>query len=137
VSNGATATASSTVNVQSVTPGIFVVVKNSDFSLVTASNPARAGDDLAIFATGLGAVTPAVASGQLAPSNPLSTTAAAAVTIGGVAAQVSSPTPVLAPGFVGVYQVNARVGAGTPTGSQPLALSIGGQTSNAVNLVIQ
>ena len=126
------------MNVEFVSPAIFVVVKNSDFSLVTASNPARAGDDLAIFATGLGAVSPAVASGQPAPASPLSsTTAAATVTIGGVAAEVGSPTPVLAPGFVGVYQVNARVATGTPTGTQPLVLSVGGQTSNSISIAVQ
>jgi uncharacterized protein (TIGR03437 family) len=126
------------ITVGTVSPGIFAVVKNADFSLMTASNAARAGDDLAIFATGLGAVSPAVASGQPAPASSLSsTTAGAIVTIGGVAAEVTSPTPVLAPGLVGVYQVNVRVAAGTPTGAQPLVLSIGGQTSNAVSIVVQ
>jgi uncharacterized protein (TIGR03437 family) len=138
VTTGGGVSTGQNITVETVSPAIFVVVKNSDFSLVTASNPVQAGDDLAIFATGLGAVSPAVASGQPAPASPLSSsTAAAIVTIGGVAAEVSSPTPVLAPGFVGVYQVNVRVAAGTPAGTQPLSLSIGGQTSNSVSIVVQ
>jgi len=138
VTTGGGVTAGESITVGTVSPAIFVVVKNADFSLATAANPVRAGDDLAIFATGLGAVSPAVASGQLAPPSPLSSTAVAAtVTIGGVAAEVSSPTPVLAPGFAGVYQVNVRVAAGTPGGAQPLVLSIGGETSNSIAIAVE
>ena len=125
-----------TVAFSAYAPGIFAVVKNSDFSLVSAANPVRAGDAVAVFATGLGAGTPAVASGQLAPSSPLSSTVATpTATIGGVTAQVAAS--LLAPGFAGVYQVNVVVPGGAPTGSQALRLTIGGVQSNAVNINVQ
>jgi uncharacterized protein (TIGR03437 family) len=57
------------------------------------------------------------------------------VTIGGVTANVSFSG--LAPGFVGLYQVNALVpdiGAGSAV---PVAISIGGVTSNTVTIVVQ
>ena len=138
VTAGGVLSAAETITVETVSPAIFVVVKNSDFSFVTASNPARAGDFLAIFATGLGSVSPPVATGQFSPISPLSSaTTPATVTIGGVAAEVISPTPILAPGFVGAYQVNVQVAAGTPSGPQPLVLTIEGQTSNSVSVVIE
>ena len=124
------------LTVSAVSPGIFAVVKNSDFSLTTPTNPARAGDALAIFLTGLGAALPAVQSGQLGPLNPFSTTTATStVTIGGVNATVAAS--VLAPGFVGVDQVNVFVPATAPTGTQPVRLTIGGVQSNIVNITIQ
>lgn len=136
-SAGMTSSAQS-LTVTSFSPAIFAVVKNSDFLRTTASNPVRAGDELAVFATGLGAVTPALASGLRARASPLSTTVTAPiVTIGGVPATVVSPTPVLAPGFVGVYQANVRVPAGAPAGSQPLVLTVGGSASNAVSVNVQ
>jgi adhesin/invasin len=117
-------------------PAIFVVVKNSDFSVVSASNPVRPGDALAVFATGLGAGSPAVGTGQLPSSSPLSFTAATpTATLGGVAAQV--PASLLAPGFVGLNQVNVIVPAGAASGAQPLRLTVGGVQSNAVNINVQ
>jgi len=35
----------------------------------------------------------------------------------------------LAPGFVGLYQVNAYVPAGIGTGNQPITIAVGGVTS--------
>jgi uncharacterized protein (TIGR03437 family) len=57
------------------------------------------------------------------------------VTIGGVQANVTFYG--LAPGFVGLYQVNAQVPAGLPAGDAvPLVLTIGGQSSNTVTVAI-
>ncbi len=44
---------------------------SSDFSLVTASKPAAAGEVLSLFATGLGPTVPGVDPGQPFPSSPL------------------------------------------------------------------
>jgi adhesin/invasin len=112
-------------------PGIFVALKNSNFSLISASNPVSAGEAIAVYATGLGAGSPSVATGALAGANPLSATATTpTATIGGVSAQVAAS--LLAPGFAGLSQVNVIVPAGAPTGSQSLQLSVGGVQSNAV-----
>lgn len=47
-----------------VTGSGAAVTHSNDFTLVTASRPATAGEVLALFATGLGATLPAVAPGQ-------------------------------------------------------------------------
>jgi uncharacterized protein (TIGR03437 family) len=100
------------------------------------AQPANPLDFLTIYCTGLGAVTNSPATGAPAPSNPLSMTIATPqVTIGGTQANVTFYG--LAPGFVGLYQVNAQVPAGLPAGDAvPLVLTIGGQTSNTVTVAI-
>jgi len=58
------------------------------------------------------------------------------VTIGGVPANVQFSG--LAPGYVGLYQVNAQVPAGLATGSNvPVVMSISGATSNTATLAVQ
>jgi uncharacterized protein (TIGR03437 family) len=56
------------------------------------------------------------------------------VSIGGTAAPVGFSG--LTPNLAGLYQINATIGAGTPTGPQSLTISIGGATSAAVNTFI-
>jgi uncharacterized protein (TIGR03437 family) len=127
-------------------PGIFTAtpggtgpgaVLNQDFSLNTATNPAAAGSIIQIFATGLGPVDPPVAAGRPAGSDPPSRTLAAPVVlINGVAADVLFSG--LAPGFVGLYQVNARVPAATPAGAAvSLQIQIGGRSSNQVTIAVR
>jgi uncharacterized protein (TIGR03437 family) len=46
--------------------------------------------------------------------------------------------PGLAPGFVGLYQVNVQTPEGAPTGNNvPLAISVGGVTSNTVTIALR
>lgn len=76
--------------------------------LAGPANPARPGDFVQIFCAGLGAVNNPPATGATASTTPLSTTISVPrVTIGGVSATVSFSG--LAPGFVGLYQVNVQV----------------------------
>jgi uncharacterized protein (TIGR03437 family) len=72
VGNGVQKSAALPVRVVPVTPGIFTlngnytapfVVHTSDYSLATAQNPARAGESLAIYCTGLGATNPPATAG--------------------------------------------------------------------------
>lgn len=102
-----------------------------------ACQPARRGGVITIFATGLGPVNNQPATGAPAPSSPLSQTSRVpSVTIGGVSAPVSFSG--LAPGFLGLYQVNATLPAGAPTGSAvAVSLSIGGATSNTVTIAVE
>jgi uncharacterized protein (TIGR03437 family) len=73
----------------------------------------------------------AASSTQLAP-----TTELASVTIGGITENAVFSG--LAPGFVGLYQVNALVPAGVALGSAvPVTISIGGATSNQVTVAVQ
>jgi uncharacterized protein (TIGR03437 family) len=43
----------------------------------------------------------------------------------------------LAPGWLGLYQVNVRIPSGVPAGLQPLSLSIGGKQSNEVRVQLK
>jgi uncharacterized protein (TIGR03437 family) len=103
---------------------------------ILTSNPAHPGEILALYANGLGPVTNQPASGAPAPGGPnlAKTTTQAVVTIGGQ--QVTPSFSGLAPGFPGLYQINATVPAGL-TGNQQVTVSIGGQTSPAVVLPVK
>jgi minor extracellular serine protease Vpr len=112
-------------------------VLDVSYRLVDSSNPATAGSSVVlIYCTGLGAVTNQPATGAPSPSNPLAWSTTPTVTIGGVPADVSFSG--LAPGFVGLYQVNAQVPAGSATGSAvPVVVSIGGVESNTVTIAVR
>ena len=100
--------------------------------------PARRGVDyIDIFATGLGPVTHPPATGAPAPSGPLAeTTNTVTVTIGNVPATVTFAG--LAPGWVGLYQVNVQVPANAPVGGNvPVALSVGGVAANQVTMAVE
>jgi uncharacterized protein (TIGR03437 family) len=125
-------------------PGIFVVnaagqgaILDGLGRLVDSQTPAKVGDTVAVFGTGLGATQPAVAPGQAAPGNPPATVVTLpTVRIGGL------PAPVvfagLAPGFVGLYQINVQIPPGTPAGSAvELVLTQSGTDSNKVTLAIR
>ncbi len=102
------------------------------------SQPVVRGDFLAIYCTGLGAVNNTPADGAPAPSSaPLATTLATpSVTIGGEPATVSYSG--LAPGLVGLYQVNVQVPASVPTGDAVnLAITVGSLTSNTVTVAVR
>jgi uncharacterized protein (TIGR03437 family) len=123
------------LNVQPVAPAIFqsgiagpltgipVVVKASNQQLVTPVNPIHSGDVITIYATGLGSTSPEIEAGLPAPFAPLAvTTVLPDVRLGGVPLAVSYAG--LAPGEVGVYQINARAPARAPQGDQvPLTLT--------------
>jgi uncharacterized protein (TIGR03437 family) len=118
------------IPIAATSPGIFslaqsgigpAAVLKSNFTVVSAANPARRGDTILIYLTGLGAVNPPVADGAAASSTTLSNALAAVnVFIGGVQAEVTFKG--LAPGFAGLYQINAVVPATAPGGAVPLAV---------------
>jgi uncharacterized protein (TIGR03437 family) len=103
------------------------VVRNDDNELVTPSHPIhrKSNTALIIYLTGLGPTTPAVATGQPGPSNPLAISQLApTVTLGGVELPVLFSG--LAPGLVGVDQINVSVPVDVPDGmSVPLAITQG------------
>ncbi|MGH7462543.1 MAG: hypothetical protein ACREMA_16160, partial [Longimicrobiales bacterium] len=97
-------------------------------------NPARAGETVVIFASGLGQTNPAVRDGDV-PSGPIPITGTSAVTIGGQAATVQYAGK--APGFAGLYQVNAVVPSGLAPGTHDLVLRINNVPSNTVTLAVR
>ncbi len=155
-SNGVPSVAQ-TVQVGEYSPGIFatngagtgqaVAVNYPDYSYAApagsipgaAARPAIVGDPngLIIYATGLGPVNPAVATGAAASASPVSyTNSVPTVLVGSVPAQVNFSG--LVPGLVGVNQLNIVLAPGTPTGNQvQLQISIGGLTStNKVTIAV-
>lgn len=102
----------------------------------SASSAVKAGDFVTIYCTGLGAVSNPPETGKPALSSPLSKTMLTPqVSIGGVAATVNFSG--LAPGFVGLYQVDIEIPQGAPGGNAvPVALSIGGVPSNTVTIAV-
>lgn len=105
-------------------PGIFTIpsggigngaIQHADFSLVSGASPAKAGETVLIYLTGLGSVTPSVVAGAAAPSNPLASATVPDVYIGGIKARVLFSG--LTPGAAGLYQVNVTIPAGVTAGS--------------------
>jgi len=115
------------INVEAFSPGIFTVnsagagaiLHAGSYALVTSSAPARPGEYILIYATGLGALRTPIPSGTPAPGNPLAETSdTPVVAIGGLSSLVTFSG--LAPGFVGLYQVDVQV---------PLSLAAGQSNS--------
>jgi len=111
------------INVAAAQPALFLdqsgqaIIFNASGQAVNAGNPATAGDLITIYCSGLGEVQPAVASGAAGPPLPGATVGyGVTVTIGGV----DSPATYagLAPGQVGVYQVQVSVPSGIAPGPQ-------------------
>jgi uncharacterized protein (TIGR03437 family) len=100
---------------------------------VTAAIPAAPGETVVLSAIGLGPTNPSVATGVAAPSN-AATSATATVTLGNNA--VPGATAMLAPGRIAIYQITFTVPPSTPSGSYPIAISIGGVTSNSLTLPV-
>ena len=105
--------------------GAGVVMHTSDFRLVTPENPAVAGEILALYATGLGAVTPPVLSGEAAPLTPVPLLGAANFYFYVAVDSRLQRTLYagLAPGLVGVYQVNFVFDPAPGPGAKILSVS--------------
>ena len=144
--NGQTTTAVS-VNVSDAVPGIFTAdssgrgqaaALNENGTPNSASNPARRGAILAIYATGEGVTTPLVADGQVNNSVFPKPVLPVSVRIGGQPAIVHYAGA--APGLVaGVMQINVQVPMGVKFGPKvPLSVIIGSQSSpSGVTVAIQ
>ena len=113
-----------------------VIAQHADFSYVTASSPAKPGEIVIIYLAGMGATNPAVPSGQGAPTaEPLARVVnAATVTVDGQNATVEFAG--LAPGFVGLYQIDLQVPSTARTGSLALIVSQNGVAGNTTNLIV-
>ena len=109
--------------------GGIAAALDGNYATVTAAHPVQRGKVVQLYMNGLGPVTGGPASGEFASTTALTYTKAqdAVVTIGGQAAQVQFSG--LAPGFPGLYQVNAIVPAGISAGTVPISLTIGGATT--------
>ncbi|MGH8247504.1 MAG: hypothetical protein ACREUU_13855, partial [Gammaproteobacteria bacterium] len=123
-----------TANQQGTGPG--AILHADSFQAVSDSAPARPGETILIYCTGLGPVTPAVPTAQRAPDTPLSHTARqVSVNIANIPAQVSFSG--LAPGFVSLYQVNAQVPSTMGSGTQPVQIFVENVASNVATIAVR
>jgi uncharacterized protein (TIGR03437 family) len=127
-------------------PGVFTVppggagpgaVLHADYSLVTPDNPARPGEVIQVFLTGLGDVFPVIQDGAPGPSGQQ-----LARTVGEIAAFVDLlPAEVsyagLAPGLAALYQVNLTVPEVRQTGDVYLDLAGPGALTSQVLLSVE
>ena len=103
------------------------------------SRPARRGEIIEIYATGLGAVSNPPAVGNAGASDPLSRTLGATIAVIGTS-RATVLYSGLAPGLPGVYQVNAVVPQDAPAGDRvPLTVQVNeqGLRSNTVMIAVQ
>jgi uncharacterized protein (TIGR03437 family) len=132
-----------TITIAAVAPGVFTInqqgtgqgaILDTLGRLVDAAAPAAAGEVVQVYCTGLGLTNPRASTGQAARGLATTTTPVTA-TVGGRAATVQFAG--LAPGFVGLYQVNVQIPSGVAAGSAALVLSQNGVPSNSVTLAVR
>ena len=131
VNNGGTLSNTVQVYVGTTSAGIFTLdnsglgnaaVLHADYSVVSSSSPAKAGETVQVFLTGLGPVAPAVNAGSAAPS---SGTLAQVVNMPAVFIDGNPATITfagLAPGLGGLYQVNVTIPSGVSSGQATLEI---------------
>jgi uncharacterized protein (TIGR03437 family) len=156
VSNAGSESAAANASVAIDAPGIYTtnqsgegqgailiagtgLLASSTREFFALTRPARRGEVVEIYATGLGAVTNPPVAGEAARSEPLSRTIQQPiVTIGGERAEIFFSG--LTPGFSGLYQVNARVPQNARAGDDvPVTLRMGesGSPSNTVTMAVE
>lgn len=135
-----------TVPVLAAAPGIFLNPNVSGQALAqnypsesinTPSNPEPRGTNglITAYLSGSGPVTPAQTDGAGASNTVITNaTSSCTATLGGVTAQVQFCG--LAPGWVGLTQVNVVIPTSLSPGTYPLIITIAGQASNAGSISI-
>ncbi|MEK7405400.1 MAG: IPT/TIG domain-containing protein [Acidobacteriota bacterium] len=123
-------------------PGVFMwgdgrgAILNQDYSLNMPEAPAARGSVATLYATGQGRVDPGVPDGAAASADPLSRTSSnPEVSVGGAPAQVLFSG--LAPGFVGLWQINIVVPQSAPVGSDVPVRVAFGSASNEVKMAVR
>ena len=142
VSTASGSAASVTVPVLGAHPGIFILdpaasgATHADGSLATSTKPAARGEVVILYLTGLGPVTNQPATGASASLTALSPTLLIPqLLIGGFNAPVAFSG--LAPGYIGLYQINVTVPQVVASGLVDLTVQVNGVTSNTAKLAIQ
>ncbi|MGA7235881.1 MAG: hypothetical protein WBY44_09385 [Bryobacteraceae bacterium] len=146
--------------ISAASPGLFTTnqagsgqaaVVNQDNTINSPSNPAPAGSTVTLYGTGQGPVSPAVQDGAAAGTGPLSYTVAVptsnsntclnsqpsmCVAVGSNFGNVQYSG--LAPGYVGLWQINVTIPQGTPAGSAvPVRVVIDSSSSNLVTIAVK
>jgi uncharacterized protein (TIGR03437 family) len=138
-----------TLPVLAASPGVYgavgpdgvtrAVLARADGSFVSLANPARRGETITAFVTGLGPTTPPVSTNQIPPRGAVATVNGTVITgvgVGGVAPLYSIPQ--LTADLVGVYQVSfvipANVSSGNNVGFSIGVIPAGSSVANYSNL---
>jgi len=112
------------------------VTHSSDFSLVSTSKPAAAGEILSLFATGLGPTHTVLDPGQPFPSSPLAVVNSPVdVMVNGKSAEVLGAVGY--PGAVDTYQVNFRLPSNIPRGAATIQISAAWIPGAPVSIPVQ
>jgi uncharacterized protein (TIGR03437 family) len=98
----------------------FAAVTHEDWTPITFSQPAQEGEILHFYMTGLGPVTPPIATGEITPLGPLFT--AGSPNCYGVRATFETLFAGLAPGLAGIYQMDTKIN-GLASYQQPYTVS--------------
>jgi uncharacterized protein (TIGR03437 family) len=148
-------------SVNATGPGLFTTnqggsgqgaILNSDgVTANSTTNPATPGSVVSLYGTGPGAVSPPVPDGQAAPGPP--NLAQTVTSPESSASACSAPSTVcaifngsvfgtvqfsgLAPGFVGLWQINVQVPASLSAGIAQVKVTVGGVSSNTVTMAIK
>ena len=129
--------------------GVIVNASQGNFPLPPAvappglnAAPARPGDVLVIFATGLGPVSPEVGTGEAASANPLNRSVDTPRVQFSLSPFGLESTPFFAgmtPGFVGLFQINVFLHEDLTTNPRtPITLDFGdGRRSNTVDVAVE
>jgi uncharacterized protein (TIGR03437 family) len=147
VTNGTVVSNAVTVPLSKTSPGIFSsttrgsgdgAILHLDGTSVTPASPARKGEIVTVYLTGLGALTKTIPDGT-APNPPAADNAVAPVTVwvGGI----SAGTPLYAginPVYPGLYQINFTVPTGLKvSGELPIAIQTPDAFHDQLNLSVQ
>ncbi|MBI1358460.1 MAG: hypothetical protein GC160_29335 [Acidobacteria bacterium] len=144
LSNNGTETVFERVYVVDALPGIFeVAIQNglyaaalhADYRLVAPADPARPGETILLFLTGLGAISPDPGTNAPGPVPPARTAVAPVVLLDG--APVSNFGGFYAPGLAAAYQVNFTVPDGITTGNHEVRVTSGPHSSQTVTLPVR
>jgi uncharacterized protein (TIGR03437 family) len=137
--SGQAASSSVTVTVSKYAPAVFLdangpQIFHKDGTRVNKDHPATRDEPLTIYATGLGVTTGGrVTTGMPAPSSPLAVTQPVSLYFGNPTikqAAVIVDWSGLMPGYIGVYQINARIPGFHLNGNAlPVTVRIGGVDS--------
>ena len=147
------------LSIGATSPGLFTASQdgkgqaaavNADGRVNSASNPAAKGSYISLYGTGQGQVSPAVLDGAAALASPLSNTVTV-LTSDANACVASQPAMCvamgvgfgeiqfsgMAPGYVGLWQINVKIPADAPSGNVPVRVLMNGTPSNTVTVVVQ
>ncbi|HYO80189.1 MAG TPA: Ig-like domain-containing protein [Bryobacteraceae bacterium] len=138
--SGGGVTTLSGVEILPVKPGVFTftdtnnttyaVATRPDGSYINSTNPARRGEQIRVYATGLGQTSPGTGTNRTGVAGQ----AVSASLIGGINnAGTRVVSAELLPGSIGVYVVTLEIPADTATGqNQPIGLGVVGTGGNGV-----